>query len=750
MRSRARFLISFLMFLIFSEAFSEELVNLRLQGYLGQEEVKEANDTLDKLQKNQSGPIIIHINSTAGDLTQVFTLAKNIYELKQEKKFKIVIYIEDNAIGPAAILPFLADELYISRFVSWGDIPLGVEKVFATNLLRSKVAGLISPAAPHADLLKLLAAAMADPSLRIVSDNGWKLSTDKDNTTHPVITSGAETLVVNQNQLKELEVIAGTLSKEKFQDLFHRAPAENSVPAATTFLNTHAPEITPLEKSLMDHIKFTKEGPNLVGMITINNRTSGINQSTWLYVKKALDYYKEKKPIFILLQLDTPGGEAYSSQQISDALKELDTQYNIPVVAIINNWAISAGAMLAYSCRYIAVVKDASMGAAEPITLDPTGKMEQASEKINSALRTDFANRAAFFGRNPLIAEGMVDKDIILVKRYNKIIKLDQEDQIRRTGADPDVLIKAKGKLLTLTSQQLIEEGIADISLPPRQLAPLTDRERETGKWPAEKTLLFTSPYFNTIPHAEIDEFRMDWKLMFLAFLAHPAVASLLFLGLILGFYVEINTPGFGLGGTIALTSLFLITLSSFALEIAGWLELILLLTGILILCIELFILPTFGLLGILGILFCIVGLFGMMLPGAGSVSFEYDTRTFNAAGEMFFHRLGWLSGALVAAFALIFMLGKWVSPRMAGFRKFVLTGSEQQGYLAVDANALLPPPGAVGEVLATLRPAGKVLIENRIYDALSTGALIEKGEKVVVKHVEGGTLIVLTLGNHA
>ena len=80
-----------------------------------------------------------------------------------------------------------------------------------------------------------------------------------------------------------------------------------------------------------------------------------------------MDYYKKNPPLFLILELNTPGGEVFTAQKISDALKELDTQMDIPVVAYINTWAISAGAMIAYSCRYIAIVNDSSMGAAEPV-----------------------------------------------------------------------------------------------------------------------------------------------------------------------------------------------------------------------------------------------------------------------------------------------------------------------------------------------------------------------------------------------
>src|SRR5207245_166319 len=121
---------------------------------------------------------------------------------------------------------------------------------------------------------------------------------------------------------------------------------------------------------------------NEIGHVLIDDRESGINQSTFLYVKAAMDEYKKSKPLFVILELNTPGGEVFAAQRISDALKELDTQYGIPVVAFVNNWAISAGAMLAYSCRFIVVTKDGAMGAAEPQTVEGT-KMEAASEKVN-------------------------------------------------------------------------------------------------------------------------------------------------------------------------------------------------------------------------------------------------------------------------------------------------------------------------------------------------------------------------------
>lgn len=496
------------------------------------------------------------------------------------------------------------------------------------------------------------------------------------------------------------------------------------------------------DAELKEHIHYTDEGPQIIGHIIIEDHSTMINEATWLYVKKALDYYKEKKPIFIILELNTPGGEVFAAQKIADALIAIDTQYNIPVIAYINNWAISAGAMLTYSCRFIVTAKDGSLGAAEPITAGQNGEMQPVSEKLNSVLRADFANRARFFDRNPDIAEAMVDKDIILVLREGKIVRVEKEDQILSS----DVVISPKGKLLTLNAQQMIDYGVADAMLQPTKLVPLTSDERVAGKWLFSQTALSEYPFFKSIRNAHIDAYQMDWKMRFFVFLTSPAVASILMLGLMLGFYMEMNTPGFGIAGTLATTCLVLIIISNTALEIAGWLELIFIIVGLAMIVTELAFLHTGGLFAIIGGVFTLVGLFAIMLPNIGSITFEVDTGTLNAAGEEFFYRLAWLCATLVVGVILIAIISRYITPSLARFSRLVLKGHEQDasaGYYAGDSPSILPKVGEKGEVLATLRPSGKVMVNNNIYDAVANGDFIEKGEKIVIIGLAGSSLVV-------
>jgi membrane-bound serine protease (ClpP class) len=490
-----------------------------------------------------------------------------------------------------------------------------------------------------------------------------------------------------------------------------------------------------VEKELAEHIRFQPEGENLVGHLMIGKE--GINQSTWIYVKQALDLYKEKKPIFIILELNTPGGEVFASQQISDALKDMDTDYGIPVVAFIDNWAISAGAMLAYSSRFIAITKDAAMGAAEPVLAGQQGP-QTAGEKITSALRADFANRAAFFDRNPLIAEAMVDKEIVLVQRRGEIVRLDNMDQVR----SGDKLISAEGKLLTLKATELLEYGVADFQIPPTAVIPLTGEEESAGEYPASRSLLFQYPFFKEIPNAKILAYRMDWKTKFFAFLAHPMVASLLFLGLMLGFYIEMSTPGFGLPGSVALGCLFLIILSSFALEAVHWLEMILLLVGLVLIAVEVFVIPGFGVVGVLGLILATVGLVALMLPGLRDIQWDFDTGHLNEAGRFVMERAAWLGGAIIVGVVLMVVLSRFVLPKFSHFSRLVLRG-EQEGYIGTPDVSKMPDVGSEGVTLSTLRPAGKVEIDGVVYDVVSTGVFIDRGKRVRIARYEGSRMVV-------
>lgn len=490
-----------------------------------------------------------------------------------------------------------------------------------------------------------------------------------------------------------------------------------------------------LDRRLSAAIAVRVDAPNLVGYLSIGKERS-IDNATFLYVKFALEHYKKLGVRCVVLDLNTPGGEIFAAMKIADLLQKIDTNDNIPVIAFIDNWAISAGAMLAYSCRFIGITKTASMGAAEPVTVGEGGQMESASEKVNSALRSEFSNLASFYNRNPLLAEAMVDKDLILVQREGRIVHLEEETQIQPS----DSVITKKGKLLTLNAEQLMEYGVADFLVPPTPLLPISDSELAKGEWPASKCLLFQEPFLAKIPDAKIVSYQ-DWKVDFFSFLSNPLIASILMMGLVIGGYIELNHPGLLFPGLVAGICLTLILLSSFAAEAANWLELIILFGGIALLLLELFVIPGFGVIGILGIVLILLGLFTLMLPHLGSNGQLFDGNALALAGETILNRLAWLCGSLLLSLLIIGILWHYLSRRSKLFNRFVLKG-EQEGFRAVEFNAELI--GKTGICLTDLKPSGHVLVEGEDRQALSESGYLTKDTEIIVTGGRGAYLTVV------
>lgn len=702
---------------------------LYMRGYLGSELVDAVSETFE--EGRDAERIIIQVDSSSGDLREVFTLAQKIYDLKLREDKYIVVYIQGKAVGPAAIFPFIADEIITTPLVAWGDIPYSTRNEMTPKQISVVLKPLINQDRAVASTLETLVDAMVDPHYQLVYEgNAGKIEKDKDPHFDP--------LVLNLKGMQSLGLVNQVLTDDAFASKYLSEKHQETYKASQESKEE-------LNHDFRKYIKYSETGENYVGYIHIGNERS-IDQSTYIYMKFALKDFVEQGVSFVVLDLNTPGGEVLSALKIVDLLQKLDVQHKIPVVAFVNDWAVSAGAMLAYSCRFIVVEPNSIMGAAEPVILGQKGEMVTASEKVNSALRAQFGTLASFYGRNPLIAEAMVDKDIVLVLRDHKIIRLNDIDEVRNTGTHPDMLISGKGKLLTLNGQQMLDLGVADFMVPITPIGMITDKEWEKGVWPASKNLVFQEPFFAQIPHAVMIDYH-DWRVGFFTVLTHPVIASLLFIGLVIGLYIEINTPGFGVPGSIALGCLALILLSSFASHAINWIEIIILTVGLILLALELFVIPGFGITGILGIVLTIIGLFALMLPGINNLNF-LEPETFRLVGETFVERLAWLFGGLVFAIIVIVLMARFFSDRYFRFSKLILKG-EQEGYVSGIPKEMMPEVGALGETVTPLRPSGKVHIGENMFDAMSQGDFVEKNTPVEVLKIEGSKVIVKAIKEH-
>jgi len=381
----------------------------------------------------------------------------------------------------------------------------------------------------------------------------------------------------------------------------------------------------------------------------------------------------------VLLDINTFGG------RVDAAVAMRDTLVNAPIrtIAFINPRAISAGALIALATETIVMAGGGTIGAATPV-VSGGSQPQVADEKSVSYVRKEFGATAERRGRPPQFAEAMVDADVQIT----------------------DVV--EKGKLLTLTTSEALTHQVADF-----RADRLTDALAVTG-----------------LRDADVRRASQTWAETFVRFLTNPVVSSLLMTIGMLGLLVEIRTPGFALPGAIGLLSLALFFWGHWIVQLAGWEELLLVATGVILLGLELLVIPGFGVAGVGGIIALAAGL-GMTLVGAGATT----SVIIGAFGRVAISILLALAGGL----ALLRML-----PRLPFGRRLVLDAQmgAEQGYTSPPESDRLQL-GRTGTALSPLRPAGVAEIEGSRVDVVSDGGFIEAGAAIEVTRVDGNRVVV-------
>ncbi len=383
------------------------------------------------------------------------------------------------------------------------------------------------------------------------------------------------------------------------------------------------------------------------------------------FLERSIREAAEAGAVAVILDIETPGGRVDAAQRIVKAIAASE----IPVYALVNLHAWSAGAMIALAADSIFMTPGSSIGAATPVS----GAGEKAPEKIVSAMRGEFRALAERRGLDPRIAEAMVDEAIAIEG------------------------VVEEGKLLTLTANEAVDLGVAAGEV--ENLADLLDR---LGLADSETVV------------AEV-----NWAESLVRFLSHPAVAPLLLSLGMLGLIIEIKTPSFGLAGTTGVLALGAFFGSHLIVGLAGWEEVILLGVGLIALAFEVFVVPGFGLAGLIAILAISAGTFLALLsslPTWGDMA--------RASGIMA------ITAAIVVGVIWAFVRHLPTARRFRGI--FLQTAtSKEAGYISGTTRDDLV--GHEGVALTALRPAGTVRVKGERIDAVSDIGFVEEGARVRV-----------------
>ena len=438
---------------------------------------------------------------------------------------------------------------------------------------------------------------------------------------------------------------------------------------------------------------------------------------------------------YLIFEIDTFGGRVDSALQITSFIMSIK---NAKTVAWVRNTETSmgvswsAGALIAFSCTQIYMASGTSMGAVAPVTMSADGKTQAADEKAVSAIRSQFAALAEKNGYPTGIALAMADYDVELweVEVDNKvevmtIQELERMEMLRpnQAGTPNEIrrigIISPVGKLLSLTAGESFRYGLT------RGMAD--DREELLNHLEARTVLEESAP--------------STWDSIISFLVSGPVQGVLILLGLVF-LFVELQTPGFGIPGTLAILSFLLVFGSSFMLGRVGSLEIVLFIIGIGLLAVEIFVIPGFGIVGISGIV--LIGLsliFSMQDFVIPRVDWEWTLMSRNAivvCAGLF---------AAITGIAVIALLG----PKTKMFDRLMLktridqtasegSGWQNDGSIETDYSGMT---GKTGKTITVLRPIGKAEIGNEIYQVETDGSFVDAGEEITVVKVQGNNIIV-------
>jgi membrane-bound serine protease (ClpP class) len=443
------------------------------------------------------------------------------------------------------------------------------------------------------------------------------------------------------------------------------------------------------------------------------------------YVTRRVDAAKADGADCIVLRVESPGGTVFHGKKIGDML--LGIPDTIHVVAWVPQMALSGAAFISLACDEVIMTSAASLGDSQPIIQGEGGKPEPVGEKYESPLRAWFRGYAEKNGYPPALAEAMVTANIEVLQLKSKqdgSLHYIRAEDFRDAEDDAELVpghkktdlvqngpaVARKGELLTMTGEDALKFGFIkrrfDGGLPKNEEQVLAALKAPGAR------VSFTKMSFS--------EKASKWLLQVAGILsALVALAILLFVW-----------QGPGLMTIIGGIALLIVILINVTAEQVHGFPLFLILLGVAMLIAEVFVIPGFGIAGILGMAALAVGFLflatGSTLGDTGAID---NTALLDFGLQFVF--------TAIVGFVLLLTMSRFF-PRIGPAKRMILQPSGAPTMADGPAAADAPPLGTVGAASTALRPAGTAEFDGTLVDVVSDGSFINAGRSVRVVAVEG------------
>lgn len=421
-----------------------------------------------------------------------------------------------------------------------------------------------------------------------------------------------------------------------------------------------------------------------------------IGATSWTYLKNGLQEATEKKADAIFLHLNTYGGLV----DYADSMRTAIINYKKPIYVFIDNNAASAGALISIACDSIYMRQGANIGAASVV--NETG--EKMPDKYQSYMRSTIRSTAESHGKVKVVENGDT------IERWFRDPKI-AEAMVDEFVSIPGLVDSTK--ILTMTASEAVAnhycEGIYENI---DEIIVKALNEQEYDMFTYEPT------FFDNLK---------GWLL-------NPVLHGILIMLIIGGIYFEMQTPGIGFALGVAIVAAILYFAPLYIDGLAAAWEGILIIVGVLLILLEVFVIPGFGITGIFGIVLLITGLILSMIPN--------DIFSFDAvSNHQFYVALSTVLLSLIGSVALIVYLSNKIGTEGI-FKNIALNKSIDDDYVGVSQEETILV-GLTGVTETVLGPSGKVNIDGEIYPAISESGYLDAGVNVVVRKYSTGQLYV-------
>ncbi len=425
-----------------------------------------------------------------------------------------------------------------------------------------------------------------------------------------------------------------------------------------------------------------------------------IGSTTWRYLQMGMNNAQQKQADGVILHMNTYGGTVLHA----DSMRTLILNSSIPVYAFIDNNAASAGALIAIACDSIYMRQGSRIGAATVVNESGSAM----PDKYQSYMRATMRSTAEAHG-----------KDTILTESGDTIINWRRNPSIAEAMVDERVIIPQlsdSGQVLTFTAQEAVDNGYCEGIV--EDIDDMMHNKLHIEQYTIEQ---YTPSLYDKIA----------------GFLTNPALQALMITLIIGGIFFELKTPGIGFPTAVSLIAAVLYFLPLFISGTAESWELLLFVAGIILLILEIFVIPGFGFSGVTGITLILAAL---ILATLSNVIFDFS---FVSHIDITRGILTVLAGVVIAFVLFLFILHRINSKGI--FYRMALHAEQlnEEGYIGVD-QSLSQLIGRTGKSITRMSPAGKIKIDNEIYDAISLhGQFIETDSTIKVHKYENSQLYV-------